>query len=135
MRPNYLKTITVLSNAFRRLEKQVPSPQLIPYRDGFVYRFVEQTLQQAILLKFARIVTGLQAVDVLLNAGLLQEMAATCRMLDEISEDIHFLAVPLTNDQITELHHRYLRGFWAEEFALLESTLVVQHSFCNFQNH
>ena len=27
-----------------------------------------------------------------------------------------FLAAPLTNDEITELHERYLRGFWAEEF-------------------
>ena len=118
------QTITALSNAFRRLEQQVPHPQQIPFRDGFVYRFVEQTLEQALLLKFARVVTGLRAVEVLLKAGLPQEMAATCRMLDEICEDIAFLAAPLTNDKVTELHERYLRGFWAEEFQDSDNTLA-----------
>lgn len=69
-------------------------------------------------------VTGLRAVDVLLKAGLLQEMAATCRMLDEICEDIAFLAAPITNDKVTELHERYLSGFWAEEFQDSEDTLA-----------
>jgi len=124
MRRQFLRTITVLSNAFRRLEGQVPPPQEVPFRDGYVFRFVEQTLEQALLLKLARVVTGLRAIDVLLSAGLLQEMAATCRMLDEIGEDVAFLAAPLTNDRLTELHERYLRGFWAEEFAHPGSTLA-----------
>lgn len=124
MRSIYLQTITVLTNAFKRLERQVPPPQQVPYRDAFVFRFVEQTLEQALLLKLARLVTGLRAVDVLMRAGLLQEMAATCRMLDEIGEDVAFLAAPLTNDEITELHERYLRGFWAEEFQDADATLA-----------
>jgi len=124
MRPLYLQTITVLTNAFRRLERQVPPPQRLPFRGEFVFRFVEQTLEQALLLKLARLVTGLRAVDLLLRAGLLQEMAATCRMLDEIGEDVAFLAAPLTNDEITELHERYLRGFWAEEFQDTDVTLA-----------
>lgn len=120
----YPQAITVLTNTFRRLERQVPPPQQVQFRDGFFYRFVEQTLEQALLLKLARVVTGLRAVVVLLQAGLLQEMAATCRMLDEIGEDIAFLAVPLTNDEITDLHARYLRGFWAEEFQDSDNTLA-----------
>lgn len=124
MRSMYLQTITVLTNAFRRLERQVPAPQLVQYRDGFVFRFIEQTLEQAILLKLARLVTGLRAVDVLLSSGLLQEMAATCRMLDEIGEDIAFLSAALTNDEITDLHERYLRGFWEEKFQNSDGTLA-----------
>ena len=124
MRPLHLQTITVLANTFRRLESQVPPPQKIQLRDGFVFRFVEKTLEQALLLKLGRLVTGLRAVALLLQAGLLQEMAATCRMLDEIGEDVAFLAAPLTNDEITELHERYLRGFWAEEFQDGEDTLA-----------
>ena len=91
MRPLHLQTITVLANTFRRLESQVPPPQKIQLRDGFVFRFVEKTLEQALLLKLRRLVTGLRAVELLLQAGLLQEMAATCRMLDEIGEDVHSL--------------------------------------------
>ena len=45
-------------------------------------------------------------------------------MLDEIGEDIAFLAAPLTNDEVTELHNRYLRGFWADEFTDTENTLA-----------
>jgi hypothetical protein len=124
MRKSYLEVITVLSNAFHRLEDQVPSPKLVPYVDGHVFRFVEQTLEQALLLKFARVVTGLKAVDALLAKGLLQEMAALCRILDELFEDISFLTAALTNEDITELHERYLRGFWAEEFTDPTNTLA-----------
>ena len=102
----------------------MPPPQQVPFRDGFVFRFIEKSLEQALLLKLARVVTGLKAVDVLLAKGLLQEMAATCRMLDEIGEDINFLAAPLTNNEVTELHERYLHGFWAEEFSNADNTLA-----------
>ncbi|MGE3348976.1 MAG: hypothetical protein AB7I35_16225 [Ramlibacter sp.] len=124
MRNLFREVVTVSSNAFRRLEQQVPPPQLVPFRDGSVHRFVEQTLEQALLLKYARVITGLSAMDILLSAGLLQEVGAICRMLDEIGEDIAFLAAPITNDQMTELHERYLRSFWAEEFTDTENTLA-----------
>lgn len=81
-------------------------------------------MEQALILKFARVVTGLKALDILLAAGLLQEMASICRMLDEINEDIAFLAASVTNDRQTELHERYLRGFWAEEFPDPGNTLA-----------
>lgn len=124
MRELFHRTITVLSNAFRRLEPQVPAPELVPHGDGHVFRFAEKTLTQALLLKLARVVTGLKALDILLANGLLQEMASICRMLDEICEDIVFLAAALTNDEVTELHQRYLRGFWAEEFSDPSNTLA-----------
>jgi hypothetical protein len=124
MRQLFHRTITILSNAFQRLEPQVPAPQLVPHGDGHVFRFVEKTLTQALLLKLARVITGLKALDILLANGLLQEMASICRMLDEIGEDIAFLAAALTNDEVTELHERYLRGFWAEEFTDPSNTLA-----------
>ena len=103
MRALFHQTIVVISNAFRRLEKQVPPPQLVPFGDDLVFRFVEKTIEQALLLKLARVVTGLKAVDALLYGGLLQEMAVICRVLDETGEDIVFLAAALTNDKKTEL--------------------------------
>lgn len=124
MRKIFLEAITVLSNAFYRLEGQVPPPKLVEYGNGHVFRFVEQSLEQALLLKLARVVTGLKAVDALLAKGLLQEMAALCRILDELCEDISFLTAALTNDEVTDLHARYLRGFWAEEFTDPTNTLA-----------
>ena len=116
MRTLFRQTIVEMSKAFRHLERQVPPPRLVPFGDDHVFRFVEKTIEQALLLKVARVITGLKALDVLLDAGLLQEMGAICRMLDEIGEDIAFLAAAVTNDRETKLHERYLQGFWAEEF-------------------
>lgn len=124
MRTLFQQAIVVMSNAFRRLEQQVPPPRLVPFGEGHVFRFVERTIEQALLLKAARVVTGLRALDVLLAAGLLQEMASVCRVLDEIGEDIAFLAAVVTNDRETELHERYLRSFWSEEFPDPENKLA-----------
>lgn len=112
-----IQAVTVMVNAFRQLEKQVPAPVPVPFRDGVVYRYREQAIEQALVLKLARTITGLKAVDVLLLEGLLQEQGAICRMLDEIGEDIMFLVAAVTNDRVTELHHRYLQAFWSELFS------------------
>lgn len=70
----------------------------------------------------------MRAVDALPQAGLLQEMAATCRILDEIGEDVAFIAAPPTNDEITELHQRYLLRFWADEFSDTDNILERQQN-------
>ena len=106
-----------MENAFLRLESQVPQPQKVDWGDRFVYRYKEETIQQALIQKLARIISGLHAVDILLINGLLQEQAALNRILDEINEDILFLAVAITNDQITERHKKFLTAFYAEAFS------------------
>jgi len=116
MRKLFLQTITVMENAFRRLEQQVPPPQEIAWKDSYVFRYKEQTIEQALIQKIARYISGLHAVDVLLLHGLLQEQAVLHRTLDEMQEDIFFLAVAITNDHTTELHIKYLKAFYAEEF-------------------
>jgi hypothetical protein len=61
-------------------------------------------------------VTGLRAAHLLLRAGLFQEQSAINRVLDELGEDILFLTIALTNDQVTNLHKRFLDAFYEEEF-------------------
>ena len=108
MRSLFQQSLTVMEYAFRRIEQQVPPPQLVEWKDGFVYRYKEGTIHQALVLKLARSVTGLRSVDVLLMHGLLQEQASLHRILDEINEDILFLAAAVTNDKVTEKHLQYL---------------------------
>ena len=98
------------------MEQQVPTPQPVPLKDSFVLRHVEKTIEQALIQKLARVVSGLHAMDVLLVNGLVQEQAVLNRTLDEISEDITFLAAAITNDTVTDLHKQYLAAFFAEEF-------------------
>lgn len=115
MRKLYLQTLTVMENAFKRLEQQVPPPEKVDWGNkGFVFRYKEKTIEQALLQKLARTISGLHAVDILLIHGLLQEQAALHRILDEIYEDISFLAVAITNGEVTERHKQYLTAFYAE---------------------
>lgn len=116
MRRLFHQSLTVMKNAFRRLEAQVPPPQPVPWGDSFVFRHVEKTIQQALVQKAARLISTLHAIDVLLLNGHLQEQATLQRILDEIGEDIFFLAAAITNDQITDRHRQYLEEFYAEEF-------------------
>lgn len=51
-----------MENAFRRLEGQVPAPQWQPWNDGFVLRHKEQMIEQALIQKLARVVSGLHAI-------------------------------------------------------------------------
>jgi hypothetical protein len=77
-----------LEGAFRRLEEQVPPPVKESYKDGFILRYVEQTPQQAMLQKFARLISGLHSIRLLLVNGFLQEMGVIQRTLDDFEEDI-----------------------------------------------
>lgn len=109
--------------AFERLEQQVPSPQSVSWKDGFVFRHMEKTIQQALVQKLARVISGLHAIDVLLINGFVQEQGVLNRTLDEISEDIAFLAAAITNDTVTDLHKQYLEAFYEEEFDNPESPI------------
>ena len=101
---------------FRRLETAVPRPIHIPYLHHFVFRYAEKTLEQALVMKLARVVTGLHSARILLNHGFLQEQAAIHRMLDEFQQDITFLSMAHFDDDFTELHKKYLNHFYEEEF-------------------
>jgi len=56
-----------MERAFRRLERQVPPPVEQPWKDGFVLRYRERTIEQALIRKLARQVSGLYAIDALLR--------------------------------------------------------------------
>jgi hypothetical protein len=108
--------LTTLEGAFRQLETKVPQPIRKPWLDGFVFRYTEQTIQQAIIQKLARMISGLHATKTLLEHGLFQEQGMMQRALDEISEDISFLSLGVIYNDITDRHKQFLEYFYAEEF-------------------
>jgi hypothetical protein len=91
--------------------------------DGYVYRYKEKSIYQAIIQKLTRLMTGLQAVSLLNQAGFLQEQAALQRTLDEFEEDIAFLCFAIIFDEMTDLHREYLAAFYEEEFDDPESSI------------
>lgn len=105
-----------MERAVHLLERRVPQPQRIPYKDSFIYRYVEKSLHQALVQKLARLVTGLHAARLLMESGFVQEQAALQRMIDEAQEDITFLAFSVIFDEVTPHHKIYLDAFYEDEF-------------------
>jgi hypothetical protein len=112
----FAPTLEVLERTFRLLEARVQPPIRKPWKDGFVFRYAERTIQQAIVQKLARTISGLHAIDVLLAQGLFQEQGMIQRALDEIGEDIAFLSLAVIRGELTQRHKEYLDYFYAEEF-------------------
>lgn len=112
----FAPTLEALETAFRRLEAQVPPPRRQVWKDGFVFRYAERTIHQAIVQKLARTISGLHAVNTLLAQGLFQEQGMVQRALDEIGEDITFLSFGVIRGELTQRHKEYLDYFYAEEF-------------------
>lgn len=112
----YSHCLRTMERWYPVLERTVPPPKKVPYLNHFVFRYEERTLEQALVLKLARVVTGLHSARILIEHGFLQEQAAIHRMLDEFQQDITFLSMaPLTKD-FTPLHQEYLDSFYQEEF-------------------
>jgi hypothetical protein len=103
-----------LEDVFRRLEGRVPPPAMISEGDGTIVRYQEKTTQQATLMKFARYISGLYALDLLLQHGFCQEVGVLRRTLYDISEDLWFLMYGVTSGVWTDHHKKYLEHFWME---------------------
>lgn len=112
----FAPTLELLENSFRKLETLVTPPSRRVWKDGFVFRYSDRTIHQAIIQKLARTISGLHAIDALLRKGLFQEQGMIQRSLDEIGEDISFLSYAIIFDEFTDRHKEYLDYFYAEEF-------------------
>jgi hypothetical protein len=112
----FQQTLKILESAFALLEKQVEKPIKIPFKESFRFRYEQKSIYQALVQKFARIVSGLHAARILLLYGFVQEQGVLQRMLDELDEDIYFLSDAVANGKITDLHQKYLSYFYEEEF-------------------
>lgn len=119
----FLRTLRMMETWLWRIEELVPPPVRVPFSDSFVYRYSEKSLEQALVQKIARVITGLHSARILLNHGFFQEQASIQRMIDEFDEDIMFLASGQLYGKITDLHQRFLDAFYQEEFDNPESAL------------
>jgi hypothetical protein len=119
----YRQALKMMDMAFDALSRKVGDPQRQPMGNGYVYRYNDKSIYQAIVQKLARVVTGLQAISLLNKAGFLQEQAALQRTLDEFEEDIAFLCFGIIFGEINDLHKEYLAAFYEEEFDDPESAI------------
>lgn len=108
------EAVMVMTNALRRMESSIPSPERVSVGNFFVFRYANRGILEALVQKLARHISGLNAVAVLLGAGYVQEIGVLFRTLDEIQEDIFFLASAETNGDRSERHAQYLQAFYAD---------------------
>lgn len=122
----YDQTLLNMEKSHQTLAARVHQPKAVAHGDGYVFRYHERDVHQALVQKLARVISGLHAARLLLAHGFLQEQGALQRMLDEFNEDILFLAYGVITFNTTDLHREYLAAFFQEEFdnpaSALEST-------------
>ncbi len=121
----YDEALNYMEHTVQGLAQRVPQPQRVSHADSFVYRYAEKTIHQALVQKLARLVSSLHAARLLMEHGFVQEQASLQRILDELQEDITFLAFSVVFNDLTPLHQTYLDAFYEEEFdaeSALDST-------------
>lgn len=112
----YTSVVGLMNQWFEMLFQKISKPSKVRLGNGFDYRFKEKSIEQAIIQKLARTVTGLRAISQLNKTGLYQEQAALQRMQDEFDEDIMFLSFWIIFNDFTDHHQNYLDYFYEEEF-------------------
>jgi hypothetical protein len=113
---NIKEALVLMEGCFKHLERVIPSPVFIDDEKGRRFEYGDESLEAAVVQKSARMISGLNASLVLLSKGYFQELGAIFRMVDEFSEDINFLCLPLLGKERTKLHDDYLQCFYQDEF-------------------
>jgi len=101
---------------FHSLHTVIEKPEYIKISNRNVFRYKSKTVNIAMIQLMARIISGLNSANLLIKNGLIQESNVLYRTLDEFQENITFLSKALLDDNITELHQRFLDNFFEEEF-------------------
>ncbi|WP_419828185.1 hypothetical protein [Sphingomonas sp.] len=115
MRETVLQVLAFLQSTFRDLERLVPAPVIANNGRCLHTSYVEKSVQQAGVIKLARYISGLNAIDYLLLKGFIQEQGVLARTLDEIFEDTIFLSTAVRTRKWTNNHDRMLKYFWDPE--------------------
>ena len=100
-----------LDYAFRDFAECVPAPKMHELEEGAIFRFENQGIKEAIVLKAARLQSLVRASLVLAQHGFIQELGILQRAISETQEDILFLVFGVTLRQ-GKLHEKYLDEFW-----------------------
>ncbi|MEO5773244.1 MAG: hypothetical protein ABIQ32_03885 [Sphingomicrobium sp.] len=107
--------LAAASHAFRIFEEVLPSPTPTKTPQGWLLRYADPMIEQAMLMKLARLISITSAIRHLVAAGQFHEQGILQRVADETNDDIVFLAFGKQNGLIA-IHRQYLKRFWREEF-------------------
>ena len=94
----------------------VNKPQIVDHTGHEAVRFVTKDPCDAVLMKFARVVSLCRAMLVLMDIGHIQEQAIIQRSIEETNEDILFFAINLGQSEKSPKFEINLTEFWKEDY-------------------
>ncbi len=119
----FRKTTAALEVYFRQLLSSVEQPVFVEDESYPRWRFPNEGVAEAVLLKGARIISAINSLLYLLRGGYVQEMGVICRTIDEFFIDIVFLLEGFPDKELSAPQRQFLEDFYQEEFDRPESPL------------
>lgn len=110
------KTTATLEVYFEQLLRHVEQPIFVKDKTYPRWRFPNEGVAEAVLLKGARIISALNALIHLLRSGHVQEMYVICRTMDDFFVEIAFLLEGFPNEDLSVTQRKFLDDFYQEEF-------------------
>lgn len=108
--------LQLMEDLLREYEKLFETADFLEIKPNVkVFRFKEQSPEHFLLLKVARMVSILSGMNELYKVHHFSEIALLHRAFDETVDDILFMSLGLTKDELTVNHIRLLDSFWTEE--------------------
>lgn len=117
------KTTASLEVYFEQLLKHVEQPKFVKDKTYPRWRFPNEGVAEAALLKGARIISALNTLIHLLRSGHVQEMGVICRTIDDFFLEIPFLLEGFPNNELSVTQRKFLDDFYQEEFDKPENPL------------
>jgi len=120
------ESITRLASIYRKMEVNFERPVIVNIQGTREIRHREYTDLLACFLKGVKMVSTLHGALVLLESGCVQEVAALCRMVNDLNSEIAFLTVPHVGQSLSPDQTRFLEDFFQEEYDQSDPGLTSQ---------
>lgn len=114
---------SMFSDALEILHRSISAPVAKKFETSFVYRYEEEGVKQALVLKLAKRTTDLISADLLRSEGYYNTQCSVQRMISEADEDIQLLFHAIHDEKFPEIAKEWLIEFFAEEFDLPSNPL------------
>lgn len=119
----FKKTTASLEAYFEQLLRYVEQPVSVKDKTYPRWRFPNEGVAEAVLLKGVRIISALNTLIILIRGGYVQEMGVIWRTIDEFFVDIAFLLEGFPNKKLSVSQRQFLDDFYQEEFNKPENPL------------
>ena len=117
LRPIFERAVSELERFLSSVTKGYIKKPIVVNRFGHeAIRFADPSATDAILLKFARVVSLNRAMLLLMDNGFVQEQCIVQRSLEETNEDILFYAISETEAVRSDRFRKHLEEFWKEDY-------------------